>query len=120
MRIIHQAPNPLNDPLNALDSDSEGEGEGDDNADEQQDSWEEWGGIKEDGTETEVFKSLMEEARNPAPKKKRHQSEREREWLEKLVAKYGDDTKAMAKDRKLNPMQQTEPDIRRRIAKLNA
>ncbi|VUC24264.1 unnamed protein product [Clonostachys rosea] len=113
VRVIGPAANPLNDPLNALDSDEEMD-------DEDEEEHEEWGGIQENGKETEVVKSLIQEARNPAPKKKRHQSEQEREWLEKLISKYGDDTKAMAKDRKLNPMQQTEADIRRRIKKMNA
>lgn len=113
VRVIGRAPNPLDDPLHELDSDSEmGDGEVEEH--------EEWGGIQENGRETEVVKSLIQEARNPAPKKKRYQSEQEREWLEKLVGKYGDDTRAMAKDRKLNPMQQTEADIRRRINKMNA
>ncbi|CAH0005302.1 unnamed protein product [Clonostachys byssicola] len=114
VRVIGRAPNPLDDPLNELDSDSE---MGDGNEGEEH---EEWGGIQENGRETEVVKELIQEARNPAPKKKRYQSEQEREWLEKLVGKYGDDTRAMAKDRKLNPMQQTEADIRRRINKMNA
>jgi nucleolar protein 16 len=105
--------NPLNDPLNELDSDSEAE-------DKDEQEYEEWGGIRETGGETEVVKSLMEEARHPAEKKPRHQSEREREWLGRLVAKYGDDTAAMARDRKLNPMQQTAADIARRIKKMKA
>ncbi|CAH0017247.1 unnamed protein product [Clonostachys rhizophaga] len=113
VRVIGRAPNPLGDPLNELDSDSEMD-------DGEAEEHEEWGGIQENGRETEVVKSLIQEARNPAPKKKRYQSEQEREWLEKLVGKYGDDTRAMAKDRKLNPMQQTEADIRRRINKMNA
>ena len=51
-------------------------------------------------------------------KKPRHQSKREGEWLDRLVEKYGDDTQAMARDRKLNPMQQTAADISRRLKKL--
>lgn len=87
---------------------------------EEDEDEEEWGGIKETGEETEVVKTLIEEARNPAEKKPRYQSEREREWLESLIAKYGDDTAAMARDRKLNPMQQTAADISRRIKKSKA
>lgn len=114
MRILGRtSSNPLNDPLNELDSDSEAE-------DRDGQEYEEWGGIRETGGETEVVKSLMEEARCPAEKKPRHQSEREREWLGRLVAKYGDDTAAMARDRKLNPMQQTAADIARRIKKMKA
>ena len=46
---------------------------------------------------------------------KRKQSAREIEWLSRLVAKHGDDCARMARDMKLNPMQQSEGDIRRRI-----
>ncbi|KAK2595175.1 Ribosome biogenesis protein Nop16 [Conoideocrella luteorostrata] len=107
-------PNPLNDPLNSLDSDSE-DGGGDDD--------EEWGGIAErealeDESTTEVVKSLIEESHNPAPKVARYQSDGEREWLERLVARHGDDTAAMARDMKLNPMQQTARDIAKRIKKM--
>jgi nucleolar protein 16 len=107
--------NPLDDPLNELDSDSDAH-----HIDVEQDD-EEWGGIDDGGKgQTEVVKSLMVEARNEAPKRPRHQSEREREWLERLVAKHGDNTAAMARDRKLNPMQQTAADIARRIKKMNS
>jgi len=53
-------------------------------------------------------------------KRPRRPSTREEEWLVKLVDKYGDDTDAMARDRKLNPMQQTAGDIGRRLKKWNA
>ncbi|KAM5342354.1 hypothetical protein ACJ41O_013320 [Fusarium nematophilum] len=111
VRILGRAkPNPLNDPLNELDDDSEDEdvAEGD-----------EWGGIEDDADATDLVKTLVEESRNPVEKKPRHQSGREKEWLDKLVTKYGDDTAAMAKDRKLNPMQQTAADIAKRIRKMN-
>lgn len=101
--------NPLNDPLNALDTDSENE---------IQDDGKTWGGIEDDEDETtEVVKELEAEANRPRPKKIRGQSEREREWLQSLVEKHGDDVKAMARDPKLNPMQQTEADISRRLKK---
>ncbi|KAF5025975.1 hypothetical protein F66182_1943 [Fusarium sp. NRRL 66182] len=107
IRILgHSKPNPLNDPLNELDDDSDAAAQ-------------EWGGIEDDPGATDVVKSLLEESRQPDVPKKRHQSSREREWLEKLVAKYGDDTAAMAKDKKLNPMQQTAADIAKRIRKMN-
>jgi nucleolar protein 16 len=107
--------NPLNDPLNEFDSDADVN-----DVDEEQHD-EEWGGIDDGGEgQTEIVKSLMAEARNEAPKRPRHQSEREREWLERLVAKHGDNTAAMARDRKLNPMQQTAADIGRRIKKMNS
>lgn len=50
-------------------------------------------------------------------KKPRSQSKNEIEWLERLVEKHGEDTKAMAKDKRLNRMQQTEMDIARRLKK---
>ncbi|EXJ89118.1 hypothetical protein A1O3_02182 [Capronia epimyces CBS 606.96] len=50
----------------------------------------------------------------------RQQSKREEEWIANLVERYGDDIKAMVRDRKLNPMQQTEGDISRRIRKWKA
>lgn len=50
-------------------------------------------------------------------KKPRSQSKREVEWLESLVEKHGEDTRAMARDKRLNPMQQTEMDISRRLKK---
>lgn len=48
-------------------------------------------------------------------KKPRKQSHREREWIEQLVTKYGQDTRSMSMDPKLNPNQQTEADINRRV-----
>lgn len=95
--------NPLGDLLNEIEDDEEEE--------------EEWNGI-EDGEKTEVVKGLEELAARPEVKRPRFVSEREREWLERLVGKYGDNHEAMARDRKLNPMQQTAADIARRIRKM--
>ncbi|EED19726.1 60S ribosomal subunit biogenesis protein Nop16, putative [Talaromyces stipitatus ATCC 10500] len=60
------------------------------------------------------MRALQEEE---AVKKRRprQQSKREEEWVERLVARHGDDIKAMVRDKKLNPMQQSEGDIRRRV-----
>lgn len=102
--------NPLNDPLNELDTDSEAE-------EEFQDDGETWGGID---TRTEVVKQLEAEANRPREKRPRTQSQREHEWLQSLVEKHGEDTRAMARDRKLNSMQQTEADIARRLRKLKS
>ncbi|TGZ81655.1 hypothetical protein EX30DRAFT_292446, partial [Ascodesmis nigricans] len=71
--------------------------------------------VKEVDTRTEVVKLL--ESLQPAPKRERTQSDREREWVEGLVAKYGREYKKMERDRRLNPMQQTAADIRRRVEK---
>lgn len=97
--------NPLNDPLNELE-DSEGE---------------EWNGfamVPESGpSDNPVIRQLEEAARNGVRKAPRTQSQREEEWIEKLVEKYGDNYSKMVWDRKLNPMQQSEGDLQRRIKK---
>jgi nucleolar protein 16 len=48
-------------------------------------------------------------------RKPRTQSKREEEWIGSLIEKHGDNVRAMVRDRKLNPMQQTEGDLQRRI-----
>ncbi|KKA28398.1 hypothetical protein TD95_000216 [Thielaviopsis punctulata] len=112
---------PLNDPLAALDSDD------DDNDDEDmvdgtakqpapaETKWEDWGGISEDENDNEVVRALVRQSRLPVAKHTRFQSEQESEWLAKLVAKHGDNVRAMAWDRKLNPFQQTVGDISKRL-----
>jgi nucleolar protein 16 len=62
-----------------------------------------------------------EEARILAKRRRpRQQSKREEEWITRLAEKYGDDTRAMARDVKLNPMQQSEGDLDRRLKKWKA
>lgn len=60
------------------------------------------------------MRALQEEE---AVKKRRprQQSKREEEWVEKLVARHGDNILAMVRDKRLNPMQQSESDIRKRV-----
>lgn len=65
----------------------------------------------------EIVRQLEEQALRVAEKKPRKQSVREQEWCQRLAEKWGTDYKSMVKDRRLNPMQQNEPDIRRRIEK---
>lgn len=103
--------NPLNDPLNDLDSedDDEENQEGSQNEDEGEPSAAVTRG------KPRVVDLLEEQASAPTEKYVRHQSSREREWVERLIAKHGDNTAAMAKDFKLNPMQQTEADIKKRL-----
>lgn len=96
--------NPLNDPLNDIESDDEG------NANDEE-AEESAGGAKS----TKVVDLLEAEASRPTEAHKRHQSQQEREWLARLVARHGDDTAAMARDFKLNPMQQTAANIRKRL-----
>jgi nucleolar protein 16 len=114
LRVIGQKdekPNPLNDPLNELEDDDEAE---------------EWNGFamvpeQRQGEQVNpVIQQLEEAARNGARKAPRTQSQREAEWLERLVAKYGDDYGRMTRDKKLNPMQQTEADIKKRVKKWRA
>ena len=64
-----------------------------------------------------IVRELEEKAKVVAPKRPRKQSQREKEWIERLVAKHGKDFATMARDRRLNPMQQTEADLARRIKK---
>ncbi|KAI0490803.1 ribosome biogenesis protein Nop16 [Xylaria cf. heliscus] len=113
IRVIsseRKRPNPLNDPLVELDTDSEAEsGDGREDA-------EEWGGFEGDEN-NEIVRQLESEANRPVEKKPRTASSREAEWLQTLVDRYGDNTAAMARDRRLNPMQQTAADIAKRIRK---
>ncbi|KAF5523742.1 Nucleolar protein 16 [Colletotrichum aenigma] len=102
--------NPLNDPLNDIEADSD-EGE-------EEEETEEWGGI-DDESRPEVIRLLEKEASRGELKKPRHMSQQEKEWLERLIAKHGDNAEAMARDRKLNPMQQTSADIARRLRRFH-
>jgi nucleolar protein 16 len=96
--------NPLNDPLNDLEeSDVE--------------EWDGFAMVPEDESENPVVRRLEEAARNGVRKAPRTQSKREEEWIESLVEKYGDDYSRMVWDKKLNPMQQSEGDIKKRVKK---
>ncbi|KAL9108503.1 MAG: hypothetical protein Q9227_006718 [Pyrenula ochraceoflavens] len=82
-------------------------------------------GIRAQGVDGySVIPSLEAEAQKEAQsiskrRRPRQQSDREREWLCRLVKKHGDNVAAMARDMKLNPMQQTEADIRKRLEKFS-
>ncbi len=115
-RVLRDA-NPLNDALNDLDSDAEQQLQQEQEQAKQR-RYEEWSGFQGDGGERpEVLRALEREAGRPTEKTVRHASEREVEWLRRLVGRHGDDTAAMARDAKLNPMQQTAADIGRRLKK---
>ncbi|KFY26439.1 hypothetical protein V493_04080 [Pseudogymnoascus sp. VKM F-4281 (FW-2241)] len=109
-KVIHahtKKANPLNDPLNELES-----------GDEDEDAMEGFEGFADETDEkNEVVRQLEEQALRVAEKKPRKQSVREQEWCQRLSEKWGEDYKSMVRDRRLNPMQQNEPDIRRRIGK---
>ena len=111
VRVLRKE-NPLNDPLNDIESDEENE-ENTNEEDEEEESSE--AAKKSAGGETKVVDLLEAEASRPTEAHKRHQSQQEREWLGRLVARHGDDTAAMARDLKLNPMQQTAANIRKRL-----
>lgn len=123
LRVIDSStarPNPLNDPLNDLDTDSED--------DSNENEYEEFHGFNEhasnvegrrsakpSGVESDVVKQLELEASRPVAKFKPRQSDGERAFIEELVAKYGDDVHAMAMDMKINYMQRSEGDLKKRI-----
>ncbi|KAL2844738.1 ribosome biogenesis protein Nop16 [Aspergillus pseudoustus] len=97
----HRRANPLNDPLNDL-------------SDEDDDSTPQ---AKKSASHIVQQLELQANKEGQAPKKPRHQSKREEEWITRLIERHGDNYAAMARDRKLNPMQQTPGDLQRRIEK---
>lgn len=94
--------NPLNDPLEDLADDEVASAT----------STRPTGVVAELKAQADAEAAILNRTRRP-----RQQSQREEEWIARLVEKYGDDTKAMARDVKLNPMQQSEGDLRRRLKK---
>lgn len=92
--------NPLNDPLNALES-----GEVESNP------------LADSIIVQQLERQADQEGKTVRAKKPRFQSTREGEWAQRLIEKHGEDFTAMARDRKLNPMQQSVGDLRRRINK---
>ncbi|KAJ6087581.1 hypothetical protein N7467_006495 [Penicillium canescens] len=96
----HSRKNPLNDPLNDI---SDGEIESNP--------------LTDSIVVQQLERQADQEGKTVRAKKPRHQSKREEEWVLRLIEKHGDNFTAMARDRKLNPMQQSEGDLRRRINK---
>ncbi|KAK4693002.1 nucleolar protein 16, partial [Lecanoromycetidae sp. Uapishka_2] len=92
--------NPLNDPLNS-DSGSDADEDGHDE--------------EEVGKSRGIVPELEEAATYSKKKRPRMQSEREQEWVQDLVKKHGENWGAMVRDRRLNPQQQSEGDIKRRV-----
>ncbi|KKK21538.1 hypothetical protein P175DRAFT_0480534 [Aspergillus ochraceoroseus IBT 24754] len=101
--IKRRRANPLNDPLNDLS----------DNEDDSKPPAKNPASAIVQQLELQA----AQESEAAANKKPRHQSKREDEWITRLVERHGDNYAAMARDRKLNPMQQTPGDLRRRIRK---
>ena len=102
LRIVHTSSksiNPLNDPLNDVSASESEE-------------------VKQNSTGHEqrgIIQELEMHSKMEARKRPRQQSAREEEWIASLLQKYGTNFSAMVRDRKLNPYQQNEGDIRRRI-----
>lgn len=69
-------------------------------------------GVKES---SKVVAELQSQAQVAEVSKQRFASSNERQWVEALIQKHGDDYEAMFKDKKLNVRQQSIGDIRRRI-----
>ncbi len=111
--------NPLNDPLNDLsDSDSAGDDVNASNLSRR--TVNVIGDDEVRGTDNPVIKQLEEIARKPRPKIRRKQTAVEQAWIEELVSTYGDNYTKMFWDRRLNPLQRTENDIRKRVEKWKA
>jgi nucleolar protein 16 len=108
-------PNPLNDPLNNLDDDGDEGWQGFVNQHGVVDAAAQQGPAK-----TDVVRLLLEQSAQTIKKAPRKQSEREEEWIERLVDKHGHDYLAMARDMKLNPMQQSVGDLKKRVNKWSA
>ncbi|KAL8791524.1 MAG: hypothetical protein Q9195_005852 [Heterodermia aff. obscurata] len=102
--------NHLKDPLAAMDEGIEAEGALGSSNGTNHDR------MDHDGVVPELEAAALAELAKVTKKKKpRKQSQREQEWIEQMVNKYGQDIRSMSRDRKLNPNQQTEADIRRRV-----
>ncbi|MCJ1418478.1 Nucleolar protein 16 [Xylographa parallela] len=99
LRVFHShttTPNPLNDPLNEVLE----------VYDDDKPPVRLVGGI---------IPELEEQASTEVKKRPRQQSKREETWISELVRKYGEDFSHMTRDRKLNPYQQSEGELRRRV-----
>ncbi|KAK6526942.1 Nucleolar protein 16 [Arthrobotrys megalospora] len=70
-------------------------------------------------TETDLIRALRHRTTLEV-KKERVQSDRESDWVRRLVEKHGDDYQAMFWDKELNIRQQSVGDIKRRIKKWKA
>jgi len=62
-----------------------------------------------------IIPELEKSAQYEKKRQPRKQSQREQEWIASLIERWGDDWVGMVRDRKLNPMQQSEGDLKRRV-----
>ena len=102
--------NPLNDSLNDLDSESDEEMAYDQHGHSAN-------GKISTAANTPVVAQLQQEAAKPEKKYKRKQPEGEKAFVRELMETYGDDYAAMARDMKINYMQRSEGDLKRRVKK---
>lgn len=100
--------NPLNDPLNELSEDEASQQPASQRAN------------AKSAIVQQLERQADQEGQAVRAKKPRHQSKREEEWIMRLIERHGENYSAMARDRKLNPMQQSEGDLKRRIRKWKA
>jgi nucleolar protein 16 len=100
--------NPLNDPLNDLSEDEAADQPASQRAN------------AKSAIVQMLERQADQEGQAVKAKKPRHQSKQEEEWITRLIERHGDNYSAMARDRKLNPMQQSEGDLKRRIRKWKA
>lgn len=127
LRIIDapkSKPNPLNDPLNDLDSSDDEEQQqrgwartGNQHGNIEEGEFEGFGDEDDEERKTDVVRELEAQASRPAKKYKRKQTENEVAFIEELVRKYSDDYGKMARDMKINYMQRSEGDLKKRIKK---
>jgi len=113
LRVIEsdrKTKNPLDDVLAELDSDE------DDRVFNQHASNSAPSNLKIKA-KTEVIEKLEQAANRPTIKYRPKQTENERAFVIELVKKYGDDYRAMARDMKINYMQRSEGDLKRRVKK---
>lgn len=103
--------NPLNDPLNEFEDSEE---------DLLPLKVNSLGQVAVRGNGRGITRQLEEAAAFGKEKRPRQQSEREEEWIAELVEKHGDNYAAMFRDRKLNPMQQSIGDLKKRVGKWTA
>ncbi|KAK4985532.1 hypothetical protein LTR66_008143 [Elasticomyces elasticus] len=119
-------PNPLHDLLNDVDTDSSDDEDGD----REREKKRHWARLaNQHGSvdalppqtaattagQTPVVRQLLAQASLGEQRRVRKPSAREAQWLEDLAAKYGDDYAKMSRDMRLNPLQQSEGAIRKRM-----
>ena len=115
LRVLDDASvkaNPLRDPLNDLESDSEAS---DVDATFDQHGHTHGGVVR--ASKAAVVAELEREAARPEKKYNRRMPEGEKAFVRELVEKHGDDYEAMQRDVKINYMQRSAGDLKRRVRK---